>query len=93
MPVKKRIVAPKDPKKESIFRELTSAFERAGFIVRREKLKAGPGWKVISGSCRALESKFIFVDPRLPQDDQLLFLRARAQTLGVPLSEPAPNAA
>ncbi len=93
MPTKKRIVPLKDPKKESIFKGLACALDRAGFVVRREKLKAGPGWRVVSGSCRAETQKLIFVDPRLPQDDQIIFLRARAASLGVSLAEPEAPAA
>ena len=77
----------KDSNKESLFRGLVKIFEASGVTVRREKLKAGPGWKVISGTCRAEDKKYIFVDPRLTQDDQILFLRSRAELFGVVLPE------
>ena len=78
---KKSVVQGKDPEKESCFRELVDKLESAGFTVRREKLRQGPGWKVLSGTCRALNQKLIFVDPRMPQDDQILFLRAKVAAL------------
>jgi hypothetical protein len=77
--------AARDPKKDSIFRQLVAAFAKKGVTVRREKLKAGPGWKAVSGSCRALDAKYLFVDPRMPQDDQILFVKARAAQYGVDL--------
>jgi len=83
MKAKKKFTLAKDPAKESHFRELAATFKNAGYTVRREKLKAGPGWKVVSGSCRANDQKLIFVDPRLSQDDQILFLKARASSSGV----------
>ncbi len=80
----KTIAAPsKDPKKESHFKELVGMLGAAGYVVRREKLRQGPGWKVVSGSCRALSSRLIFVDPRLPQDEQILFLKARISELNI----------
>jgi len=79
----KRTVVAKDPKKETLFKSLCAKFEAAGLTVRREKLKQGPGWKVVSGACRANNQRLVFVDPRLAQDDQILFLRSRAKTLGI----------
>lgn len=86
MKTRKKIALAKDPKKECLFKELSGVFKEAGVLVRREKLKTGPGWKVISGACRVENQSMVFVDPRLPQDDQILFLRARAQELGVKLA-------
>ena len=85
MKAKKKGPVAKDSKKESVFRGISAALQAAGFTVRREKLKAGPGWKVVSGACRAADQKFIFIDPRMTQDDQILFLRARAAAVGVQL--------
>lgn len=87
MKAKKVITVSKDPRKESLFRGLSALCGQAGVLVRREKLKQGPGWKVVSGSCRMGEQRLIFVDPKLPQEEQILFLRARARQLGVELPE------
>ncbi len=47
-----------------------------GYTVRREELKRGHCWKVLSGSCRSLSTRFVFVDSRLSPDDQIAFLEA-----------------
>lgn len=74
---------PLDPRKESVIRELSRLVEMHGVIVRREKLKQGPGWKVSSGTCRAGEKNFIFVDRRMPQEEQLSFLLYKARIMGL----------
>ena len=76
-----------DPKKESTIKELSRSLESAGYVVRREQLKRGHGWKVVSGMCRANDSKLIFVDRRMSQDEQLDFLRERSRDLNVPLPD------
>ena len=63
-----------DHEKDSIFKELASLLTAAGYDVRREELKTGHGWKVMSGSCRLEAQKLIFVDKKLPQDEQIAFL-------------------
>ena len=69
------------PEKERVFKGLAGKLEVAGFIVRREELKRGPGWRVMSGSCRAEASKFIFVDSRLSPDDQIAFLSQKVSDI------------
>lgn len=61
----------RDEKKESHFRELKAILQSKGVEVRREVLKQGLGWKAVSGSCRVDEKRLVFVDRRLPQDDQV----------------------
>ncbi len=58
------------------FKELTAQLESKGFQVRREELKRGHCWKVISGSCRSLSQHLVFVDSRLAPNEQLSFLEA-----------------
>lgn len=77
----------RDGQKESIFKALVLSLRSAGYEVRREKLKQGHGWKVVSGACRAGEQSMIFVDSRMPQDDQILFLKARMTELGIVVPE------
>ena len=74
---------PHSAEKESIFKELIRIANSAGYQVRREKLKQGYGWKVISGFCRLEERKLIFVDQRLPQDEQIAFLVQRIKSAGI----------
>ena len=59
------------------YKELVGKLEGLGFVVRREELKRGHCWKVLSGVCRSLTQKFIFVDSRLNPDEQVAFLSAK----------------
>ncbi len=69
--------------KESLLRELASILGSSGFRVRREKLKQGHGWRAVSGACRVLQDKLIFLDRRLPQDEQIEFLVERIAESGI----------
>ena len=60
--------------KESLLNELACILNSSGFRVRREKLKQGHGWRAVSGSCRVMSDKMIFLDRRLPHDEQIDFL-------------------
>lgn len=73
----------RDPRKEAAIKELGSVLEGAGYRVRREQLKQGYGWRVLSGSCRYEEQALIFVDRRLSQDDQISFLLGKIRSLGL----------
>jgi hypothetical protein len=81
MAVKKRKTQKKDPEKESVYKGLVSKLTDMGYTVRREKLKQGFGWKVVSGQCTFNTERLIFVDSRMSQDDQISFLTARLDTL------------
>lgn len=72
-----------DPQKEKIINMLSSILDDAGFHVRREKLKQGYGWKVLSGSCCLERQDLIFVDRRLPQDEQLSFIVSKIIALKI----------
>lgn len=80
---RKRLKTPWNPKKEQLFSDLSEIIENHGVTVRREQLKAGPGFRVRSGSCRMEGDKFLFIDRFLPQDDQLLLLIAKLKSLGL----------
>lgn len=67
--------------KEGVVRELSSTLERAGYVVRREKLKQGHGWKVVSGTCQTAEQRLVFVDRKASLDDQILFLKGLVSRL------------
>lgn len=75
------------------YKEMVSQLEQFGFTVRREELKRGHCWKVVSGACRSLSQRFIFVDSRLAPQDQLSFLEAKILDVKaeaeVPVSEAA----
>ena len=59
---------------EQRYKDLIIQLEAKGFEVRREELKRGHCWKVISGSCRSLTNHYVFVDSRLAPQDQIAFL-------------------
>lgn len=75
----------RDAQKEAVYRQLSSLIEDAGYQVRREELKRGNGWKVVSGACRVEASKLILLDRRMTQDDQIAFLVGTLQSLGATL--------
>ena len=73
----------RDAKKEAVIRDLTQQLTAAGYIVRREKLRQGTGWRAVSGSCLVRGSRTIFLDSKLPQDEQLVVLGALVRELAV----------
>lgn len=74
---KKTASHPIDREKEAVLNELVDLLADQGLVVRRERLKQGPGWKVMSGACRLNDDSLIFVDRRLTQDEQIGFLVSR----------------
>ena len=73
----------KDLEKERIFKGLVKLLDEKGLEVRREPLKQGHGWRVSSGACRLNEKPCIFVDRRLPQEEQIEFVLAKVGDLKV----------
>ncbi len=65
----------KDLSEETRFRRLSQLFTDRGVEVRRERLSRGPAFRVKSGSCMLSGKDLIFVDQRLPIDQQLAVLR------------------
>ncbi len=61
----------------SRYKELVNQLEQLGHLVRREELKRGHCWRVLSGACRSLSQNLIFVDSRLSPDDQVTFLASK----------------
>jgi len=66
------------------YKELVVELEGKGFQVRREELKRGHCWKVISGACRSLTQQLIFVDSRLAPQEQLTFLEGQLVEVATP---------
>ena len=80
-----------DPAKEQSLKALGAILSRAGYVVRREKLKSGPGWRAVSGSCHRASAaggteSITFVDRAMPQDDQIEFLVGRIRELALAVS-------
>lgn len=82
MAIKKIVKKTFDSKKEANIRVLISDIEALGVQVRREELKRGLGFRVMSGRCRAFDKAMIFLDRRLSQDEQIDFLKTQAAALG-----------
>jgi hypothetical protein len=61
---------------EQRYKELLVQLEAQGHIVRREELKRGHCWKVVSGSCRSFSHHYVFVDSRLSPQEQISFLES-----------------
>src|SRR5262245_15614802 len=56
---------------EQIIRRLQKVFRNHGIIVRRENLSRGPSFRVRSGDCLFTGERLVFIDRRLPADQQL----------------------
>lgn len=84
-------IAERDPKKERVINALAQEFQAHGFQVRRERLKMGHGWKVVSGSCRAGADRIVFIDRRLSQDEQVAFLWSAVKDHKLPIREELVN--
>jgi len=74
---------------DQTFKKLMSHLSLHGFIVRREELKRGYGWKAMSGSCRKESDNLVFVDRRLPITEQINFLQSKILEFGLPKLEAA----
>ena len=68
---KKKKISTYNPQSDKIINELANVLTNAGYEVRREKLKQGYGWKVLSGACQLEQKELIFVDRKLPQEEQI----------------------
>jgi hypothetical protein len=72
--------------KDQLIRALSAILENAGLQVRREKLKQGHGWRAVSGTCRLATEKFIFLDRKLPLEEQIDFLLERINQSKIDIS-------
>jgi hypothetical protein len=68
---------------ESLYKECVALLEQAGYLVRREELKRGHCWMAMSGSCRSLTHRYVFIDSRLTANEQIAFLSAKLRDLNV----------
>lgn len=64
----------KEREKLRDFKLLSQLAERAGISVRREKLARGHSYRVKSGECVLGGKNLVFVDKRLPIEQQLIIL-------------------
>lgn len=73
---------------EELYKECVVLLEQAGFLVRREELKRGHCWRAMSGSCRSLTHRYVFVDSRLTANEQIAFLSAKLSELNLKPTTP-----
>jgi hypothetical protein len=59
---------------EQKIRKIISRSSELGISVRREKLTRGPSFRVKSGNCTLTGKALIFIDRRLPLEQQLSLL-------------------
>ncbi len=83
---KKVAAVVEDSKKESQIKLLVAALATKGYSIRRERLKQGHGWKTVSGACRLSGDRILFVDRKMPLDEQLLFLSSIASQLNLSIA-------
>lgn len=69
-----RVKTRKERQGEMRLRQLGEIFEKRGIVVRREKLSRGRSYRVKSGDCLFSGGKFLFVDRRLPVEQQISLL-------------------
>lgn len=62
------------PQDDSQLRVLGRILERHGVVIRRENLSRGSSFRVRSGDCMLSGSKHLFVDKRLPVQQQISLL-------------------
>lgn len=72
---------------EQLIRRLQKVFRNHGITVRRENLSRGPSFRVRSGDCVLTGERFVFVDRRLPPEEQLSTLLDQLVSFGLELSE------
>ncbi|MCB0335009.1 MAG: hypothetical protein KDD62_01845 [Bdellovibrionales bacterium] len=77
MSSKKKSAGISEKERQQAYKSLVSILTNHGYTIRREKLRQGFGWKAHSGSCIALEQQLVFIDSRMPLDDQIAFLIAK----------------
>ena len=71
---------------ERQLRVISGIFERLGIVVRREKLASGPSFRVKSGNCLFGGKPVVFVDRRLPAEQQQSVLADYLVELGAEIT-------
>ena len=74
---------------EKTVKLLVEVLKSNGYTLRKEELKRGFGWKVVSGSCRIHEDRVIFMDRKMSAEDQVAFLSGYVHTAAPGFEMPA----
>ena len=72
---------------ETAVRAIVKFLKKRGHDVRREKLSRGDSFRVKSGECCFKDKKLLFVDTRLPAEQQLSILTDYLADLGIEYTE------
>ena len=59
---------------EIVVKSIVKFLKNRGFDVRREKLSRGDSFRVKSGECSFKDKKLLFIDTRLPAEQQMSIL-------------------
>lgn len=87
MAIRSSATARRSTSDESQVRALEKVFRARGISVRREKLARGSAFRVRSGGCLLAGENLIFIDRRLPDDQQLTLLIEYLGELRITLTE------
>ena len=85
--VSKRGLSRAEESMERSFRELSRFFTKRGVSVRRENLPRGHSFRAKSGNCELSGRNLIFVDKRLPIQQQLAVLSDYLVDFNLEISE------
>ena len=72
---------------ETTVKQIVKFLRKYGFDVRREKLSRGDSFRVKSGRCSFKDKNLLFIDTRLPAEQQLSILADYLATSGIKLAE------
>ena len=75
------------PDDETTVKSIVKFLKKHGFDVRREKLARGDSFRVKSGECNFKDKKLLFIDTRLPAEQQMSILTDYLVTSGVKFTE------
>lgn len=82
-----KVKSAKEREEELQVKKLVELFNRRGWSVRREKLSRGSSFRVKSGNCLFSGQNLVFVDRRLPVQQQLSVLIDYALELDFKIAE------
>lgn len=77
----------KEKEEERQVKALSQIFESRGVKVRRENLSRGPSFRVRSGDCLLTGERVVFLDKRLPSDQQINVLIDQLSAHEIELNE------
>ncbi|MDD2942803.1 MAG: hypothetical protein PHC51_07545 [bacterium] len=86
-PVGKKAAEELERQQERCLRLICKLFATRGIVVRRENLSRGSSYRVKSGGCVLTGDNLLFIDRRLPCEQQFSMLADFADTTGMTFTE------